>query len=125
MIANELEPSTLEPLIPADLPAASTGIGAKAACPTICDLEASFESAYWNSQLTAKALLPARKSASTAISSDEMALGLLKPSSTVCFIHDRISTPLSLLKAGLPLASTKDPPLPNNKTAKSQVTPSF
>ncbi len=44
-MANELEPSTLEPLMPAAAPAAKTGMGAKAAWPTICDLVASFESA--------------------------------------------------------------------------------
>ena len=55
MMPKELEPSTLEPLIPASAPASKTGIGAKAALPAIWDFEASFESAYWNSQLTAKA----------------------------------------------------------------------
>src|SRR5258708_38942158 len=106
MIAKELDPSTLEPLMPASAPALNTGIGAKAAWQTICDLEASFESVYWNSQLTAKALLPAMKSASTAFSSEETELGLVNPSSTVCFIQVRTCTPLSLLKTGLPLAST-------------------
>src|SRR5512141_252694 len=112
MMANALEPSTLEPLTPASAPALNTGIGAKAACPTIWDLLASFESLYWNNQLTANALLPARKSASTAFSSEETELGLLKPSSMVCFIQARAWTPLSLLNAGLPLASTNDPPFP-------------
>src|SRR5689334_11995552 len=112
MMANELEPSTLEPLIPASAPALNTGIGAKAACPTIFDFEASFESLYWNNQLTAKALLPAMKSASTAGSSADTELGFVKPSSIVCFIQVRTCTPLSLLKAGLPLASTNDPPFP-------------
>src|ERR1700690_489134 len=116
-MAKELDPSTLEPLMPASAPALNTGMGAKAALPTICDLVASFESLYWNSQFTAKALLPARKSASTAFSSEDTELGLDRPSSMVCFIHVRAWTPLSLLKAGLPLASTNDPPFPNNRTA--------
>src|SRR5512142_1870794 len=100
MTANELEPSTLEPLTPASAPALNTGMGAKAAWPTICDLEASFESLYWHSQLTAKALLPARKSASTAFSSAATELGFVRPSSMVCFIQLRTCTPLSLLNAG-------------------------
>src|SRR5208337_414351 len=125
MIAKELEPSTLELLIPAALPAAKTGIGAKAALPTICDLVASFESLYWNSQFTANALLPAKKSASTAFSSDDTELGLVKPSSMVCFIQVNTWTPLSLLNTGFPFASTKAPPFPNSKAVKSQTTPSF
>src|SRR5512146_2835183 len=112
MIANELEPSTLDPLTPASAPALKTGIGAKAACPTIFDFEASFESLYWNNQFTAKADWPAIKLSRTAFSSDETELGLLKPSSIVCFIQVRACTPFSLLKAGLPLASTKEPPFP-------------
>src|SRR5215208_8456630 len=109
MMAKELDPSTLEPLTPASAPALNTGIGAKAACPAICDLVGSFESLYWNSQFTANTDFPARKSASTAISSEETALGLVRPSSTVCFIQVSASTPLSLLKAGLPFASTNEP----------------
>src|SRR5512146_1848863 len=124
-MANELEPSTLEPLMPASAPALKTGMGANAACPTICDLEASLESLYWNSQLTAKALLPARKSASTAFSSDATELGFDSPSSIVCFIQVRTCTPFSSLNTGLPLASRKAPPLPNSSTVKSHTTPSF
>ena len=100
-------------------------MGAKAAWPTICDLVASFESLYWNSQLTAKADLPARKSASTAFSSEETELGLDSLSSMVCFIQVSTWTPLSLLKTGLPLASRKAPPLPNSSAVKSHTTPSF
>src|SRR5574341_141298 len=125
MMAKELEPSTLEPLIPASAPALNTGMGPKAACPTICDLEGSFESLYWNNQFTAKADLPAMKLSRTAFSSDDTELGLDKPSSMVCFIQVRTWTPLSLLNTGLPLASTNAPPLPKSRTAKSQVTPSF
>jgi len=66
MIPKGLEPSTLELWMPAAAPAAKTGMGAKPALPTICDLAASSESEYWNSQLTAKAAWPARKEASTA-----------------------------------------------------------
>src|SRR5512138_4036677 len=58
IMANALEPSTLDPFTPASAPFWKTGMGAKAACPTICDLLASLESLYWNSQFTAKALLP-------------------------------------------------------------------
>src|SRR5262245_31879958 len=122
MMANELDPSTLEPLALED---ANTGMGAKAAWPVICDFSALFESAYWNSQFTANADLPARKLASTAPSSEETEFGLVKPSSIVFFIQVSTSTPLSLLNAGLPSASTNAPPLPNSSTAKSQVTPSF
>src|SRR5574342_97466 len=90
MIANELEPSTLALLTPAPAPAANTGIGAKATLPTTCDLDGSFESEYWNSQCKVKALLPASKSAATAISSDDTALGLVRPSSIVFFIHSNL-----------------------------------
>src|SRR5512141_2919965 len=125
MMANALEPSTLEPLTPASAPALNTGMGANAALPTICDLDASFESLYWNSQFTAKALLPARKSASTAFSSDATELGLESPSSSVFFIQVSTPTPLSSLKTGLPLASRNAPPLPNSSAVKSHTTPSF
>src|SRR5512136_910701 len=125
MMPNELEPSTLAPLTPAFAPASNTGIGANATLPGICDLVASFESAYWNNQFTAKADLPARKFDATAISSDETALGLLRPSSMVCFIQFRACTPFSLLKIGLPLASRNAPPLPKSSAVSSQTTPSF
>src|SRR5512143_2298760 len=123
MMANELDPSTLEPVTPAFAPASNTGLGATATLPGIWDLVASVESAYWKRQFTANADLPARKLDSTAISSDETALGLLRPSSMVCFIQVNAWTPCALLIAGLPLASTNDPPLPKSSTAKSQVTP--
>ena len=76
MMANELEPSTLDPLTPASAPALKTGIGAKAACPAIFDFEASLESLYWNNQFTAKADWPAIKLSRTAFSSEETELGL-------------------------------------------------
>src|SRR5512135_3850283 len=95
-----LEPSTLEPLTPAAAPAAKTGMGEKAACPTTWDMEALFESENWYIQFTAKAALPATKLSRTAFSSEEIELGLLRPSSRVCFIQVSTWTPLSLLKAG-------------------------
>src|SRR5512146_2779343 len=125
MMANELEPSTLEPLMPASAPALKTGMGAKAACPAMADLEASLESLYWNSQFTAKADFPAMKLSRTAFSSEETELGLDSPSSRVCFIQVSTWTPFSSLKAGFPFASRNAPPLPNSRTVKSQTTPSF
>src|SRR5512140_2411037 len=125
MRAKELEPSTLEPLTPASAPFWKTGIGANAALPTICDLVESLESAYCDSQLTAKALLPARKSASTAASSAATELGFVKPSVIVFFIQVRTPTPLSSLNTGLPASSRNFPPMPNSSAVKSQTTPSF
>src|SRR5439155_9190052 len=120
----EVTDSAIEPLQPGP-PDEPDGVGATPTLPAIFDCFSSLAAANMYVQLSAIAAVPSEKTLRTSSSSDSIELGLVSPSSSVCFMNFNASRPPPLSNAtDLPSSDRNFPPNAPSNCVQSQISAS-